>query len=76
MGALGSDGGFAGIFLDGKQVATIDAYNEEDRYNEGLWGRFDLRPGRHTVRVVVRGEPFPGSSDAWVGLEDLIVFRR
>lgn len=76
VGALGNDGGYADIYLDGKLVTKVDAYNDDDRYNEGLWGKFDLKPGAHSIRVVVAGVPFPGSSDAWVYLEDLIVFQR
>jgi len=26
--------------------------------------------------VVVKGEPYPGSKDAWIYLEDLIVYRK
>jgi len=76
VGALGNDGGYADIYLDGKLVTKVDAYNDDNRYNEGLWGRFDLKPGAHSIRVVVAGVPFPESSGAWVYLEDLIVFQR
>jgi hypothetical protein len=56
---------------------TIDGYNDDGlRGSEGLWGRFDLKPGTHTVRIVVRGKPYSGSQDAWVNLEDLIVYRK
>ena len=31
--------------------------------------------GKHTVRLVVRGETYPGSAGAEVGIDDCIVFR-
>ncbi len=76
VGALGNDGGYADIYLDGKLVTKVDSYNDDDRYNEGLWGKFDLKPGAHTLRIVVNGQPYSGSKDAWINLEDLIVYRK
>ncbi|MFB3921580.1 MAG: ADP-ribosylglycohydrolase family protein [Terriglobia bacterium] len=64
-------------FFGGMDPLTIDAYNEDGvRDGEALWGKFDLAPGKHVLRVVVRGEPYPGSKGAWVHIEDLIVFRK
>lgn len=76
VGALQRDGGMADVYLDGELSATVDAYNDDERYNEGLWGKFDLRHGVHTLRVVVKGKPFPGSAGSWICLEDLIVYRK
>jgi len=77
VGTLRPDGGLLELYLDGQSVAKTDAYNDDgERDSEGLWGKFDLAPGNHTVRVVVKGEPYTGSKGAWVYLEDLIVFRR
>ena len=72
-----TEGGVAEIYLDGKLMAKVDAYNDDDvRDGEGLWGKFDLPDGRHALRVLVKGEPYPGSQGAWFGLQDLIVFRK
>ena len=76
VGSLDGDRGTAEIFLDGKSVAKTDAYNDEGVSGEGLWGRFDLAPGKHTLRVVVDGKPYTGSKDAWIYLQDLIVYRK
>ena len=77
VGTLDTDCGTAQLYLDGKRLATIDGYNDDgDRGGEGLWGKFDLPSGQHTVRVVVAGKPYPGSKGAWVDLEDLVVFRK
>jgi hypothetical protein len=76
VGALGHDRGYADIYIDGTKVARVDGFNDDTRHNEGLWGKSDLKPGTHTLRVVVAGVPFSGSSGAWVCLEDLIVFQK
>lgn len=77
VGTLDRDRGTADLYLDGALMTKIDGYNDDGRRDgEGLWGKFDLTPGPHTVRVVVKGEPYPGSKGAWVYLEDLIVYRR
>jgi hypothetical protein len=77
VGSLNADRGTADLYLDGKLMEKIDGYNDDGfRGSEGLWGEFDLKPGAHTVRVVVNGQPYPGSKDAWMNLEDLIVFRK
>ncbi len=77
VGTLRPDGGLLDVFLDDQPMTTADAYNEDgDRGGEGLWGEFDLPPGPHTLRLVVKGEPYTGSKGAWVYLEDVIVFRK
>ena len=77
VGSLDTDRGTADLYLDEKWMGKIDGYNDDgDRGGEGLWGKFDLQPGNHILRVVVKGEPYPGSKDAWIYLEDLIVYRK
>lgn len=77
VGSLDVDRGTAEMFLDGKPVAKTDAYNDDGvRGGEGLWGKFDLAPGAHTLRVVVDGKPYAGSKDAWIYLQDVIVYRK
>lgn len=77
VGTLDRDRGTADLYLDGTLMTKIDGYNDDGpRDGEGLWGQFDLKPGPHAVRVVVRGEPYPGSKGAWVHIEDLVVFRK
>jgi hypothetical protein len=70
-------GGRADIYLDGKPPQTVDVFSDEKnrKGGESVWHAFKLKPGRHSLRLVVRGEPYPGSGGADVGIDDLIVFR-
>jgi len=78
VGPLLPNGGRADIYLDGRFDKTVDAYSDEEqpKQSEGLWHAFGLKAAVHTVRVVVRGEPQPGSKGADFAIDDLIVFRQ
>ena len=71
------EGGKADVYLDGKLDRTVDVYPDEDhvKLSEAVWHAFGLSPGKHTMRLVVRGEPFPGSRGANIQIEDMVVFR-
>jgi hypothetical protein len=76
-GTLRPEGGLFDVYLDGKSMGTLDSYNVDgERYREGLWGKFDLAPGEHTLRVVVKGRPFQSSTGAWVNIEDLVTYQK
>jgi len=62
--------------LQGTTDCFLDyARNEKDvRGEEDVWHAFGLAKGKHTVRIVVKGEPFKGSSDSWVILTEAVVF--
>ena len=71
------NGGTADVWLDGKAEGKVDVFSDEDvgKGGESVFHRFSLKPGKHTVRLVVRGEPYPGSKGPEIGLVDLVVFR-
>jgi hypothetical protein len=70
-------GGKADVYLDGSLHGTTDVYPDENsrKGDESVWHAFNLKPGKHTVRLVVRGEPYPGSKGSDIAIEDLVVFR-
>ena len=70
-------GGKATVYLDGKQDRVIDVYPDEDqaKFGEDVWHAFGLKNGSHSVRLVVSGEPGPGSKGNDISIEDLVVFR-
>jgi hypothetical protein len=72
-----SNGGKLDAYLDGQAQGTRDVYSDEteSKTGESVWHAFGLKSGKHTVRLVVRGEPGPGSPGSAVGIEDVVVFR-
>lgn len=70
-------GGKADVYLDGKLDRTVDVYPDEDsrKHLDAVWHSFELANTEHTLRLVVRGEPYPGSKGADIGVADLVVFR-
>ena len=70
-------GGTADVYLDGKLDRTIDVWPDDKKRKEmeDVWHRFDLPAGKHTVRLVVRGEKFRDSSGSEIRIHDLIVYR-
>ncbi len=70
-------GGKADVYLDGKLDRTVDVYPDEDhtKLSEAVWHAFGLAAGKHTVRIVARGEPYPGSKGAEIQIEDAVIFR-
>jgi hypothetical protein len=70
-------GGKADVFLDGKLDRTIDVYPDENsaKGGESVWHAFRLKNGKHTVRMVIRGEPYPGSKGSDVGVDEFVIFR-
>ncbi len=71
-------GGKVDVFLDGKLDRTLDVYSDEpdrSKGGESVWHAFNLKPGKHTVRLVVRGESYGDSKGTEIGVDSLIVFR-
>jgi hypothetical protein len=70
-------GGKAEVYLDGKLDQTVDVYPGEDHVKSGesVWHGFGLKNGKHTVRLVVLGQPYPGSKGNDISLESIIIFR-
>lgn len=76
-GAYLTTGGMLEVYLDGKLDRKLDVYSDErgDRAGEAVWHAFGLKPGKHTMRLVVLGERYPDSGGADVSVDDLIVYR-
>jgi hypothetical protein len=77
VGTYLTNGGKLDAYLDGKFDRTLDVYADErsNRGGESVWHGFGLKNGPHTVRLVVRGETYPGSSGTAVSVTDAVVFR-
>lgn len=77
VGQFLPDGGLADISVDGQAPVTVDVYPDENaiKNRESLHHQFKLKPGLHTVKLTVRGEPYPKSEGAKISLQGLVVFR-
>ena len=66
-----------GLGFDRKLQRTVDAYPDENasKGGESVWHAFGLKPGKHTLRLAVRGERYGASTGTDIGIEDLVVFR-
>jgi hypothetical protein len=72
------DGGIADIYLDGKLHRTIDTYynfNNQQHPDVSIWHVFQLQPGEHIVKVVVKGEKRPESTGTNVYLTGAIIYK-
>jgi hypothetical protein len=77
VGPYLAEGGKADVYLDGKLHRTVDVCSDEkaNKRDEAVWHVYGLRPGEHTVRLVVRGEPFGEHTGTAVALQGLVVLR-
>ncbi|MBK6962884.1 MAG: hypothetical protein IPH20_02860 [Bacteroidales bacterium] len=72
------DGGKADVYLDGKIVRTIDTYyfyNNQEHDNVTIWHVTGLADGRHTVKLVVKGEKKPESSGTKIYITRAITYK-
>ena len=77
VGLLLPSGGVADVYIDGEPAGTIDVYPDEPnaKFDESIWHRFGLTNGRHRLRLVVRGETYPGSTGTDIAIAGLLVFE-
>jgi hypothetical protein len=72
------NGGKADIYLDGIFQRTIDTYyyyaNQEHRFIS-LWHVFGLIPGKHTLKVVVKGEKNTQSSGTNIFISQAVIYK-
>ena len=72
------DGGKADIFLDGCFKKTIDCYfnyANQEHQNMNLFHLINLPIGKHSLRLVVKGEKRPESSGTNVYLTEAVIFK-
>jgi len=72
------DGGRADVFVDGTLKRTIDCYFDfanQQHENMNLYHITGLQEGKHTIKLVVKGEKRPDSAGAIVYICELLVFK-
>jgi hypothetical protein len=73
QGNWSGDGGKADVYVDGAFSRTIDCwFNQPGGYS--IWQTFTLKPGKHTVRLVVNGTKRDESAGIKVGVSAGVVF--
>lgn len=74
LGHLDQAGGRADVYLDGRKVGIADAYIVENTHDNALWHTYGLKPGRHTVELVLRGDRDPRSKAARMTLGGAVTY--
>ena len=72
------DGGKADIYVDSELKRSIDEYfyfAKQTHTNMDVYHIFNLKPGKHNLKVVVKGEKRPESKAANVYITKAIVFK-
>lgn len=73
-GIWSPEGGRADVHIDGRFSRTIDTWFTQ-RGGYAIWQTFSLKPGEHTVTIVVKGEKRPESKGARISIGGATVFR-
>lgn len=72
------DGGIADVFVDDEYKRTIDCYfdfAQQQHQNMNLYHITNLPEGKHTIRLVVKGEKRPESAGTNVYVTEAVVFK-
>jgi hypothetical protein len=72
------DGGKADVFIDGQFKRTIDCYfnfANQQHENMSMFHVINLPEGKHTIKLVVKGEKRPDSAGTNVYVTEAIVFK-
>jgi len=72
------DGGKADVYVDGQLKRTIDCYFDfakQEHWNMDLFHVTNLPEGKHTVKLVVKGDKRPESAGTNVYISEAVVFK-
>ena len=72
IGTTDADHGKARVYLDGRLVATVDAYSATRQTCQVLFAT-TVKPGRHTLRIVVLGKSNTRSAGSRVDVDAFVV---
>lgn len=71
------DGGKADVYVDGNLHRSIDTYYNfaNQQHTETIWHIMNLQPGKHKIKLVVKGEKRPESEGTNVYITSAVVFK-
>lgn len=75
VGPLTQSGGRADVYLDGKKVGVIDTFIVEKTHDNDIWHTYGLKPGNHSLRIVLRADSDPRSSGKKIIIQRAISYR-
>jgi hypothetical protein len=75
LGEFSQDGGRATVFLDGEPARPIDAWIPERTHDDALWHVYGLKPGAHTLRIVVAAAADQRSTGHVIQLRSAVVYH-
>ena len=75
MGPLSQEGGRADIYLDGKKARQLDAFIIERTHDDVLWHVYGLKPGAHTIRIVMRADADARSKGRRIVIRRAVIYR-
>jgi hypothetical protein len=74
VGTMTQAGGRADVYLDGAKAGVVDAWIPERTTDDDYWHVTGLANGRHTVRLVVRGDADGRSTGHVVQIQRAVVY--
>ena len=72
-GTKANNRGIATIYIDGKEVKSVDAYASSTAFTELLYKSDTLASGTHTVKIVASGSKNPLSSNIQIDLDKIVI---
>ncbi len=74
VGRCTQEGGRADVFLDGEKAGEIDAWIPKNTTDNDYWHTTGLRAGKHSVRIVARGDRDARSTGTSLQIERAVVY--
>ncbi|KZT71270.1 copper radical oxidase [Daedalea quercina L-15889] len=65
--------GIAQVYIDGRKMQEVDAWNPMPRKQQRIYWNLDLYPGRHTMKIVSTGQKSANATGMLVDIDALIV---
>jgi hypothetical protein len=75
IGGLTPAGGRADVYLDRQPAQAIDAYAAARTHDNALWHTYGLAQGRHTLRIVARGDADSRSAGRDISVFEAVVYQ-
>ena len=72
-GTKANNRGIATVYIDGKEVKSVDAYASSTAFTELLYKSDTLASGTHTVKIVASGSKNPLSSNIQIDLDKIVI---